>query len=965
MRFFPVRTAAGVVVPNTYVVVMDYPSNDQNFDFNDNVYLISNIRPAALPPAPTDVYAVSNTSSVSLQWAPVVYTNLLGYNVYSSTSLNGTYTLLTSTPIATNSFTDSSPTANSTMFYKVTAVDSSTNNESVASNAATTTVTGPVGVADTFADSSMVSATVNVLANDTDNTGTLNPSTVTITTGPNRGGTATVNSSTGQITYTPASTYSGSETIKYTVTDSNGATTAPTTVTFNVTYIPPGPVANADYFDAETAQATQLNVLANDTGSPTASSVTISTQPSNGGTVSVNKTTGIITYTSAAGFVGTETFAYTEKNSSGVVSAPATVSVTVSAVPTGPQGVPDTLTAVSSQATQLNVLANDTDTGGTIDPTTVAISTAPSNGGTATVDPTTGIITYTSAYNFYGTETFYYTVSDSNGLTSQPTMVTVSVINANGAPTALPDAATTNFATPVSVSVLNNDTSSAGLSASTVAIATAPANGTAVANADGTITYTPAANFLGVDTFRYTVDDIAGGVSNTATVTVTTTLAIGSDSGDEKSAIYTDADGTIDTITLSKGTAVLSFGGTASASVKKGVVSISGAGSALAAIDIADSSAASVLTIKGRGGNGTVAIDSITGTDPLKSIAATGVELTGALSVGGLSTLTLGSITDASLSIGSGGAANVAIVLGSAADSQLTSAVAIRSLKVGAWADATAGQSTLSAPSIGTIVGTGEFDPTVTTTGGGINSARISGAIGSTSWTIGGDLRTLTAGSINGAWDGAITGRINSLVVKGGGFGGTLSAASIGTLNIAGDLTGTVTAGSATNVKVTGNATAAVIDFTGSGTSLSHLTVSGAVTSTSIATAGNAGTITAGALVGSMVDIGATAGTSVSGSAGAGSLSNLKLTGKTGDVFSASDIVAGSHRHADAGRGRHYGRCAGRRARHVAAGAHGDLRVKQAKADAEADERQRDAAGIPARHRHHVRRLHDRGVKRR
>jgi hypothetical protein len=52
-----------------------------------------------------------------------------------------------------------------------------------------------------------------------------------------------------------------------------------------------------------------------------------------------------------------------------------------------------------------------------------------------------------------------------------------------------------------------------------VSISQAPSDGTAVANADGTVTYTPATDFIGEVTFRYMVTD-ADGDSDDAQVTI-------------------------------------------------------------------------------------------------------------------------------------------------------------------------------------------------------------------------------------------------------------------------------------------------------------------------------------------------------------------------------------------------------------------------------------------------------------
>ena len=75
---------------------------------------------------------------------------------------------------------------------------------------------------------------------------------------------------------------------------------------------------------------------------------------------------------------------------------------------------------------------------------------------------------------------------------------------------AVDDAATTAEDTAVSVAVLTNDTDLDG-DTLTVSAVTAPAHGTATVNADGTITYTPAANYNGADSFSYTIGDGNGG----------------------------------------------------------------------------------------------------------------------------------------------------------------------------------------------------------------------------------------------------------------------------------------------------------------------------------------------------------------------------------------------------------------------------------------------------------------------
>jgi hypothetical protein len=93
---------------------------------------------------------------------------------------------------------------------------------------------------------------------------------------------------------------------------------------------------------------------------------------------------------------------------------------------------------------------------------------------------------------------------------------------ANYVPHASNDSAVTNEDTAVEINVLANDSDPEGaLNESSVTLGVAPAHGTAVANAAGSITYTPAPNWNGTDSFSYSVADDDGARSSAATVSIT------------------------------------------------------------------------------------------------------------------------------------------------------------------------------------------------------------------------------------------------------------------------------------------------------------------------------------------------------------------------------------------------------------------------------------------------------------
>ena len=91
----------------------------------------------------------------------------------------------------------------------------------------------------------------------------------------------------------------------------------------------------------------------------------------------------------------------------------------------------------------------------------------------------------------------------------------------NKVPTAVDDSVETKESVAVTINVLSNDSDPDGDSLR-VSSSTQPTNGSVATSSDGTVVYTPANAFYGIDSFRYSVSDGKGG-SDSASVTVTVT----------------------------------------------------------------------------------------------------------------------------------------------------------------------------------------------------------------------------------------------------------------------------------------------------------------------------------------------------------------------------------------------------------------------------------------------------------
>jgi len=417
----------------------------------------------------------------------------------------------------------------------------------------------PVAAADTYQaavnTTRAVATASGVLANDSPNGAAIvsygingtEQSAIGSPVATTRGGTIAL-SEDGSFTYVPPPGYTGADFFKYTLTGAAGSSAATVTVTV---FASPAAANDSYQVSPNTTRnvAAAQGVLANDTPNgatiagygPNAASQQTQTghaaQTSKGGTVTVNGD-GSFSYTPAASFTGSDSFAYTLGNFAG--SSGATVTIAVSAIPLA---VNDNYQTASNASRAVpassGVLANDSPNGATIVSygaatglETASIGSAtPTAAGNQVVLNADGSFTYTTS-GFTGTDSFKYRLSNASG-TSTAT-VTIAV---TGAPLAVND----NYQASKNISssgfapgVLANDTLSGGAIVSygpstgneqTTLGGQAPtAQGGAIAlNGDGSFNYNPPPNFLGSDSFHYVLSNIGG--RSTATVTFTVSSA--------------------------------------------------------------------------------------------------------------------------------------------------------------------------------------------------------------------------------------------------------------------------------------------------------------------------------------------------------------------------------------------------------------------------------------------------------
>jgi len=418
-------------------------------------------------------------------------------------------------------------------------------------------------------------------------------STVTLS-----GTAAQINAALAALTYAPLADYNGSDSLV--VSTSDGTATTSASVAIGVT-------ALADIV-SDTVAATEdtpitfnpingLNEVAGADsfeGAPVLSAVG---SPAHGAVSFAAD--GTITYTPVANYHGTDTFSYTV--TSGGVTETATITVNVASVNDAPVVAPDANTGLEDAIQSGNVLSNDSDADGDVLSVTqfVVGGVAHAAGSTATlagvgtlVVGSDGTYTFTPVADYNGpVPVATYTVSDGTVTTTADLTLTVTPVADIAADTvaAVED-------TPITFNPITglNETSGADNfenAGRTLTAVGTPSHGSVVFAADGTITYTPIANYNGSDSFTYTVT--SGGVTETATITVNVaavndaplnTLPAAQTTNEDTATVITgvsvadvDSASLTTTLTVAHGTlGVVTGGGATIAGNGSGTVTLSG-----------------------------------------------------------------------------------------------------------------------------------------------------------------------------------------------------------------------------------------------------------------------------------------------------------------------------------------------------------------------------------------------------
>jgi VCBS repeat-containing protein len=254
-----------------------------------------------------------------------------------------------------------------------------------------------------------VSAANGVLANDEAAAGT----TVALGIGPEFG--TLVLDADGSFVFSPPDNWFGTTSFTY-FAEAGGRTSAATEVVLRVNAVNDRPVAKADAYALDEGTTlsvdAQLGILANDTDADgDALTMTLANPPTHG--TLMLQSDGSFTYTPNPEFAGTDVFTYSLTD--GIATVTGTVRFTVNNVDSPVHAVNDTYVGLEDRVLTIEasrgLLVNDSAPDGGL--RAIATTVQTQFGGTAVV-AADGSFVYTPAADFFGTDSFTYTIRDSD-----------------------------------------------------------------------------------------------------------------------------------------------------------------------------------------------------------------------------------------------------------------------------------------------------------------------------------------------------------------------------------------------------------------------------------------------------------------------------------------------------------------------------------------------------------------------
>ena len=323
----------------------------------------------------------------------------------------------------------------------------------------------------------------------------------TVQSGPSSG---TLTGSGASRVYTPNAGFIGDDSFTFVVNDGN-LDSEPATIGITVTRTNEPPIATGQ--SLSTNEDVPLGVVL--TGSdPDGDTLTFSVtgEPSHG---SLSGTAPSLTYTPSPNYRGNDSFSFVV-NDGLVDSADATVAITV--IPVNDDPVADSQSVIVVEDNGAEITLNGSDIDG--DALTYTVVTQPSHG---SLSGTGSNQTYTPAANYNGPDSFTFKVNDGT-LDSNTATVTITVTAENDAPVASGQTVSTAEDTAKPITLTGSDADGNPL---TYSIVTQPSHGVLSSSAPN-VTYTPAANYNGSDSFTFKVND---GQTDSAPATVSITVS--------------------------------------------------------------------------------------------------------------------------------------------------------------------------------------------------------------------------------------------------------------------------------------------------------------------------------------------------------------------------------------------------------------------------------------------------------